>query len=539
MASAQQNAVQVQRPRTGVQPRALLLAAISGVLQVVILPRPDLNFFCWIAVLPLLLALVQAKVPVRAYVPASPGEGFLLGYITGLIWSFGACYWIYDVMHNYGGLQGAVAAGVVVLFSLAMALSWAIFGLVMALLAGSRLRDKAILLAPFVWVATEMLRGFPFNFRWEPLGTVLVNNIPLSRLATVTGVYGLSFEIVAVNVAFAAALLVRGRRRTVLLATCIVSVGALESGNLLQPPRLPANGTARLIQADIPILTGEQWSQGYFDRTIKDLADLSVPQPGQADPTQPPVDLIVWPESPAPFFMTDPRFRLAVSDVARRAHATVVVGSLGVPTPPQGDELYNSAAIVAPDGTWGARYDKIHLVPFGEYVPFKQLLGFASSLTHEVGDFIPGSARNVLRADDVAVGAFICYESVFPDEIRQFAANGAQVFVNISNDEWFGDTAAPWQHLQQARMRAIEDRRWLLRSTNSGITAVIDPFGRVLDTAPRNQRTYIDVPYSVEPRTTFYTRHGNWFVWLCGIISVVAIVLRFSLWRCESDPAIG
>lgn len=523
-------------PGNRVQARAIMLAAISGVLQVVIFPSVGLNFLCWIAVMPLLLALVQAcraesgsGKPTGRFVPASAGQGFLLGYITGLIWSFGACYWIYDVMHNYGGLQGAVAAGVVVLFSLAMALSWAVFGLVMAVLAGGRLKQKAILLAPFVWVATEMLRGFPFNFRWEPLGTVLVSNIPLTRLATVTGVYGLSFEIVAVNVAFAAALLVAGRRRTVLLASCIVAVGALESGNLMQPPRMPANGTARLVQADIPILTGEQWSQAYFDRTMKDLADLSVPQPGQEDPTQPRVDLIVWPESPAPFFINDPRFRADVSEIARKANSTVIVGSLGVPTPPQGDELYNSAAIVAPDGSWGARYDKIHLVPFGEYVPFRQLLGFANSLTHEVGDFIPGKERNVLRAGDLAAGVFICYESAFPDEIRQFAANGAQLFVNISNDEWFGDTAAPRQHLQQARMRAIEDRRWLLRSTNNGITAVIDPYGRVVDRAARNQRTYIDVPYALEPRTTFYTRHGDWFVWLCGIISVVALAWSFVL----------
>lgn len=554
MASAEQNAVQIKRPKSRVQGRAVLLAAISGVLQVVIFPTADLNYLCWIAVVPLLLAIVEARTASEptlrtpsavghfsGWIPATAGQGFLLGYVCGLIWSLGACYWIYDVMHNYGGLQGAVAAGVVLLFSLAMALSWAVFGLVMAVLANSRLGDKAILLAPFVWVATEMLRGFPFDFRWEPIGTVLVNNIPVSRLATVTGVYGLSFEILAVNVAFTAAWLMRGRRRTVLLVSCIAGVAMLEAGNVIQPPKLPANGTARLVQADIPILTGQQWTQAYFDQTMKELADLSVPQPGQTDPTQPPVDLIVWPESPAPFFITDARFRSAVSDVARRAHASVVVGSLGLPTPPQGNELYNSAAIIAPDGTWGARYDKIHLVPFGEYVPFQQLLGFANSLTHEVGDFIPGKKRIVLRAGDLAAGVFICYESAFPDEIRQFAANGGQVFVNISDDAWYGDTSAPWQTLQQTRMRAIENRRWILRSTNSGITAVIDPFGRVLDTAARNQRTFLDVPYSVEPRTTFYTRHGDWFVWLCGIISVAAIALRFSVWRssASNDRMIG
>ena len=523
--------------RTRLSRRAWLLAVISGVLQVLVFPSADLSFLCWICVVPLLLAIFQPMggPPFRPGLAeggvvsrsASPRQAFLLGYVCGLIWSFGCCYWIYDVMHIYGGLNRAVAAGVLVLFSLAMALSWAVFGWVMALLASGRMGQKAILLAPFVWVATEMLRGFPFDFRWNPLGTALVNNIPLTRLATVTGVYGLSFEILLLNVAFAAAFQVEARRRRLLLAMSVAAVLMLQAGTLLKPARLPANGTARLVQANIPFLTGEQWTQQYFDQVVKELAELSVPQPGQADPNLPPIDLIVWPESPAPFFLNDPRFRHAVSEVARQSHAAVVVGTLGVPTPNPGQQLYNSAAIVAPDGTWGARYDKIHLVPFGEYVPFKQMFGFASALTHEVGDFIPGRERNVLRAGNLAVGVFICYESAFPNEVRQFAANGAQVFVNVSNDGWFGDTAAPYQHLQQARMRSIEDRRWLLRSTNNGITGVIDPYGRVLDTAPRNQRTFIDVPFSLEHTTTFYTRHGNWLVWLCAIISVVAVIARF------------
>ncbi len=517
-----------QRRRTPFPPRALLLASLSGVLQVLVFPSADLTALCWICVAPLLVAIFGAYEEQGKYRPVNGWRGFVLGYVTGLIWSFGSCYWIYDVMHVYGGLNGPIAAGVLVLFSLAMALSWAVFGWVMALLARGRLGQKAVLLAPFVWVATEMLRGFPFDFRWNPLGTALVNNIPLTRLATVTGVYGLSFEILAINVAFAVAFLIDGRRRRLLLATAVVAVVILQAGTLLKPAKLPANGTARLVQANIPILTGEQWTQQYFDRTVKELADLSIPKQGEVSPNQPPIDLIVWPESPAPFFINDPNFRHAVSDVARQTHAAVVVGSIGLPTPAQGDELYNSAAIVAPDGTWGARYDKVHLVPFGEYVPFKQLLGFASSLTHEVGDFIPGAQHNVLRAGDLAIGTFICYESAFPGEIREFARNGAQVFVNVSNDGWFGDTAAPWQHLEQARMRAIENHRWLLRSTNTGITSVIDPFGRVLDTAPRNQRTYLDVPFSIETDVTFYARHGNWFWWVCAIISVLAVIARFT-----------
>ena len=147
---------------------------------------------------------------------------------------------------------------------------------------------------------------------------------------------------------------------------------------------------------------------------------------------------------------------------------------------PQETEIYNSAAFVSPDGEWVARYDKIHLVPFGEYVPFKHIFSFAGGLTKEVGDFSHGISREPLDAGGRKLGVFICYESIFPDEIRQFATNGAQVFVNISNDGWYGDSGAYAQHLKQARMRAVENDRWLLRDTNTGVTAAIDPFGRVV-----------------------------------------------------------
>jgi apolipoprotein N-acyltransferase len=194
-------------------------------------------------------------------------------------------------------------------------------------------------------------------------------------------------------------------------------------------------------------------------------------------------------------------------------------------------QVFNSASLIAPSGEWQARYDKIHLVPFGEYVPFKTVLGFAQQLTAEVGDFVPGSRRTVFDLGHYKLGAFICYESIFPNEVRQFAANGAQVFVNISNDEWFGHSGAPGQHLNQARMRAIENNCWLLRGTNTGVTASIDPYGRVVDSAPRDVRTSLDAPFSVVTRTTFYTRHGDWFAWLCAIISMSIIITGVVLRR--------
>jgi apolipoprotein N-acyltransferase len=168
-------------------------------------------------------------------------------------------------------------------------------------------------------------------------------------------------------------------------------------------------------------------------------------------------------------------------------------------------------------------------VPFGEYVPFKNIFSFAGGLTKEVGDFTAGKSREPLDGGGKKLGAFICYESIFPDEIRRLAVNGAQVFVNISNDGWYGDSGAYAQHLKQARMRAVENERWLLRDTNTGVTASIDPYGRVVASVPRKIRSVLQAPYGLSSATTFYTRHGDWFAYLCAIISVVGLFMRLPL----------
>jgi apolipoprotein N-acyltransferase len=199
--------------------------------------------------------------------------------------------------------------------------------------------------------------------------------------------------------------------------------------------------------------------------------------------------------------------------------------------------VFNSAALIDASGELVARYDKVHLVPFGEYLPFPSLLGFAGGLTKEVGTFTRGASRNALRAGDQKLGIFICYESIFPDEVRHFANSGAQVFVNISNDGWYGDSGAYAQHLKQARMRAIENDRWLLRATNTGVTAAIDPYGRIAQQAPRKVRTALLASYSLIDGTTFYTRHGDWLAYGCAIISLGAIL--FSLGRISPNSVKG
>jgi len=314
-----------------------------------------------------------------------------------------------------------------------------------------------------------------------------------------------------------------------------VAVAALlQTGRWLPQEASAADHRAVLVQENLPV-TETPWTDDYYRQRLKEFSDLSFAGSGSGTKTE----LIVWPESPSPFNTRDPFFRDAVSNVARQSQAWVVAGGLGYEEPtaggmgmpaqnsPRSDAIYNSAALVSPSGDWVGRYDKAHLVPFGEYVPFRRFLPFMDMLAKEVGDFDHGTSRQPLQAGNARLGVFICYESVFPDEVRQFAANGAQVFVNISNDGWYGDSGAWAQHLLQARMRAIENHRWLLRDTNTGLTASIDPEGRVVAQVPRKLRTRLEAPYALIEDMTFYTRHGDWFAYLCAIISIGVVAASF------------
>jgi apolipoprotein N-acyltransferase len=543
---------------------AWLLVLLSAGLQVLIFPLPDLYMLCWVAVAPLLIALLQTRPPDTLQLsegtkllPARPVQAFLLAYSCGILAYAGTCYWIYPTMHQYGQISRPVAVGILILFCLYLALYHGLFGLLISLLVGrSPFSRRALLSAPFVWVAVELGRTRITGFPWNLLGIAQVDNVPLAHIATFTGVYGVSFEIMVVNAALAAAFVIQRNRRKALLLATLSALVVLQAGRWVSPPPLRADHTARLVQQNTPILESADWTKEYFEGTLRDLIWVSVKPPSLKPPSlnppslnppsldssrNPPnqnspasesqhADLIVWPESPAPFYATDPTFRDAVTNLAREAESWVLTGSLGVRsasrTPEQATQLYNSASLVSPSGEWIARYDKVHLVPFGEYVPFNRLFAFAGGLTKEVGDFSRGVSRAPLEADGSKLGVFICYESIFPDEVRQFAANGAQLFVNISNDGWYGDSGAYAQHLKQARMRAVENDRWLLRDTNTGVTASIDLYGRIVATAPRKIRTTLEAPYALSNVTTFYTRHGDWFAYLCAIISGGALIMR-------------
>jgi apolipoprotein N-acyltransferase len=513
---------------------AWLLVVSSAILQAVIFPLPGAYVLSWLALTPLIVALLRARPAgvleiadsVRLQ-PASPGQAFLLAYACGVLWYAGTCYWIYDTMRQYGGLSAPMAVLVLILFCFYLGFYHGLFGLLLSLLVqGSRDCRRALVLAPFLWVAVELARTRISGFPWNLLGIAQVDNLALCRIAEWTGVYGISFEIALVNVALAAAFLVPRHKRGAMLAAALAAAVVLQAGRLIEAPAASADHAALLLQQNIPVAA--DWTPEYFQQTLNDLTALTVKS--ATGPQEPKVDLIVWPESPAPFLTNDERFRRAASEMARQTQAWTVSGVVGTAQALEGGaapQMFNSAALISPSGEWTARYDKVHLVPFGEYLPFPSLFSFAGGLTKEVGQFERGTSRRPLDAGGKRLGVFICYESVFPDEVRRFAGSGAQLLVNISNDGWYGDSGAYAQHLNQTRMRAIENHRWLLSATDTGVTASIDPWGRIPARLPRKERAALVAPYALVSVTTFYTRHGDWFAYACAIISLAALITRF------------
>jgi apolipoprotein N-acyltransferase len=526
----------------------VLLALLSGFLLNLPFPiagplPPWRAAFAWIALIPLMYALLA---PHYAAHPRYLRRSALIAYLGGVLWYTLNCYWIYQTMHLYASVPAAGAVAILILYSAVLGLYFGLFGLGVAFLRRvSGGTTFPVVLAPFLWVAIELAGSRITSVPWDQLGYSQVDNFLLTRLAPVTGVYGISFVLAAVNALFTAALLSPSIHLRIRLgAGAVLAAVLLQMGSWTPPNPAPAQATAVLLQANFSVTENNDWIGEEWDRNIARFLQQSkdtsaswyegVPDPSKPlqrnifAKTQPAISLIAWPESPSPFTEGDTRFRLAMHVLATSTGAAIVAGN---PTSAweideSGNRVahdYNSASFISPEGEFVGRYNKIHLVPFGEYVPYRDLFFFAHHLTKQISDFSRGNERSIFTANGHRYGVFICYESIFADEIREFARNGAEALVNISDDGWYGDTSAPWQHLNMARMRAIENRRWILRDTNTGVTASIDPYGRVVQSAPRHVFTSLAALYGFRDEVTFYTRYGDIFAWVCTVIAIAAI----------------
>jgi apolipoprotein N-acyltransferase len=475
-----------------------LLALGSAALLILSFPGFSIVWLAPVALAPLLLAMAREPRWWRR---------FLLGWSAGVVYWFGVCYWIEFVLSVHGGLGEAAGWAVFLLFAVAKALHLGVFGA----LAGILMRRWwAIPSVAALWVAVEVTHG-PLGFAWLALGNAGIDmGLPM-RLAPFTGVYGISFVFAMMAAALALAVL-RRPRVELLWLTPVLLLALLPQ----LPPAERGHETALLVQPKIS--ETEQWTAASVDAMKRRQVVLSLS--GALERSGPPPSIIVWPEVPAPlYYFEDPVLRGYVDNLARAAKAHVL---LGIVAHTPGGAPLNSAALVSPEGEPVSRYDKVNLVPFGEFVPWP--FGFANKISTEIGDFAAGHRVVVSKVGTHEIGTFICYESVFPAFVRRFVAGGAEVLFNISNDGWFGKSAARAQHLSMVRMRAAENRRWILRSTNDGITATIDSAGRLRGTLPPSIEATSYTGFSYVQARTVYTRFGDWFPLLCATLALLGLV---------------
>jgi len=472
------------------------LALLTAVLLVLAFPPLNLVFLAPIALTPLLLALLWEP---------RPWHRFLLGYAVGNVYWFATCYWIQFVLEVHGGMGRWGGWGSFLLFSLAKSVHFAVF----AMLAGVLLpRWYALPAVAALWTGIERTHG-TLGFAWLALGNAGIDMALPMRLAPLVGVYGLSFLFAMIAVGITLLIARRPRRELAWLIAIVVLV-------VLPPLPERQNGTrtAVLVQPNLPEET--EWTPVTADEAERRLISLT-----KATASAGETNLIIWPESPGPFYYyADPGFREKVTQLASDAHTWFIFGT--VAATPTGQPL-NSAVLLAPDGRLVDRYDKIFLVPFGEFIP--PLFSFVNRITQEAGDFSPGQRIVVFPAGVDRLGTFICYESAFPHLVRRFAKQGANVLVNISNDGYFGHSIARQQHLLLVRMRAAENNRWILRATNDGMTAVVDPAGRITGHLPLYAESTGRFRYAAENEITPYTKFGDWFAWSCLIAAAMLLVV--------------
>lgn len=495
------------------------LAALSGVLLALSFPKFGHGAVAWVALAPLIIALGAAR---------SRAHGLRLGYLTGALSSLGLVYWTALVVTQFGGLPLPVGIGVMVLLCLALALFPSLFGWLVAAWVRA-LGLPALLLAPFAWVATEILRAHTlFNFAWCLLGYSQHANLPVLQLARYAAVYGVSFLVAGVSAVIAYMALepqARPRRRAGLAAAIVLAVvWAHGSWRLRTPIDEAARLRVGLVQASI--LQPDKWEPGKAWENIESHLELTWRAAGQG------ARLVVWPESAVPFFFDRTP---AVADRLRSAvRQNGIYLLFGNDDRDAGDDerqfrIWVGAKLLDPSGQVALRYHKVRLVPFGEYVPLPSVLEAAGvgKLVQRVGEFTPGDELAVGPVDGHPVAAFICYEAIFPDLVRGFVQRGADLLVNITNDGWYGRTSAPHQHMAMAVFRAVENGKYLVRAANTGITAVVDPRGRVLRKTALFDRTVLVADAGIVRGRTPYAHYGDVFAWAClgAAVALTASVL--------------
>jgi len=490
-------------------------AFLSGVLLALAFPKIDFSFLAWIAFVPLLW-LVQEQTPRKAF-------GY--GFAAGMGFYLGTVYWVVHTIGLYSNIPPLVAVGPLLLMCMILASYTGAFA------AGLRFyqqrKGSIAVFGPILWVTLEWLRSFFFiGFPWVKLGYSQYPHLNLMQVAEFTGIYGVSALVIFVNLVIFTLLFSSSSRRWPLFLSLVVLIGGLYSWGMWRREQLAALPIAHklrvgLIQGNIPQDT--KWNPNFQEETMVRYEQLTRQAVAQG------AEFIVWPETAAPFYfqsslpphMPDREKEEAYQErllrLARELQTPILFGSPAFTVDGQKVSMFNRAYLLSSTAEVLSSYDKIQLVPFGEYVPFHSLLFFLDKLVVGIGDFAAGTTTTVFTLPQTKFGVLICYEGIFPALTRQFVAQGAEMLVNITNDAWFGRTSAPYQHLVMEAVRTIENRVPLIRAANTGFSAVVGIDGQIHNRTNLYETTILVEDLSWPQVRSFYSRYGDVFVWFCVV----------------------
>jgi apolipoprotein N-acyltransferase len=492
-----------------------LLAITSGVMVALSFPNGGLSFLAWIALIPLLTALEGTDLR----------GAFRLGFTCGLVAYAGILYWINIVITEYGHLPWAASIPLYLTLVAWLGLFYGLATLVAR--AGEQVGIKSAFSLPVTWVAGDLLRSFLMTGSpWAMLGHSQYRTLPLIQIADICGVFGLTLLIVLANVVLYRALrAVSGAGvpypvksvmvlLILIIATLFYGFSRLTNGeSALQAPLRIA-----LIQGNIP--QDVKWSPAFRDKTIAIYERLT------REAARDGVDLVVWPESAIPFFFQDePQQAERIKNLARELSASLLIGSPAHELRNGQRVFLNSAFMISPTGEVTGRSDKLHLVPFGEYVPLGRFFPFVGKLVVEIGDFSPGKQALPLAAGQTLIGTLICAEAVFPELGRAYVNNGARILANITNDAWFNRSSAPYQHLSIASFRAVETRTPMVRAANTGVTAIVDQNGHINTMTGLFTEGFRVGEVRPGSGNSIYLKIGDAGAWLCVFLTAWILFL--------------
>ncbi|RJQ56517.1 MAG: apolipoprotein N-acyltransferase [Nitrospiraceae bacterium] len=497
----------------------IMLSLFSGLLLVLSFPPFDYYMLAWTALVPLLTAIWEKNTK----------ASFLLGALAGFAYFLGTLYWVFHSMYYYGYIPMPFSILMVILLCLYLALYTGIFSVLFNYISRSS-GLPALFIAPVLWVSLEYLRTYALTgFPWSSLGYSQYRFLFLVQAADVTGVYGISFLVAATNSAVFDVLVSwpRRLRKEPLYARWPLTLGLLLYAVIIISALLYGYGSLQktaggqtikvsVAQGNIP--QDKKWDAKFQREVIDTYKRLSLAVSANSP------ELVVWPETAVPFiFGYDNALTQDIIAFQKQLGAYLLLGGM---TPKDRERLSNSAVLLSPDGGILSAYDKIHLVPYGEYVPLRRFFPFIEKITVGIGDFSAGKEYIVMQTPFAKIGNLICYEIIFPGLVREFVDRGANVLVTITNDAWFGRTSAPYQHFSMAVFRAVENRVPVVRAANTGISGFIDSRGRIINKSDIFVEAALTEEISVGNEKSFYTKYGDLFAWFCIGCSVLLFTGR-------------